>query len=397
MRLLALAVSASLLLATPTAFAAGGKARDSERTGPEWFARGMSLHGTEQFDEAIVAFRHAADAGYRPATARYNVACSQALKGDRDGALRSLETALAEGFEQPDLLADDDDLDSLRSDPRFEDLRRHAPERAETGRRGRALAGFRELTQRPEASGNDWYRTGSRLLAARELDRSVEALEKAATKLGYRGDSALYNLACAHALAGNRDRALEALARAVEAGYDDPRHLRQDDDLRSLRGDARFLAIAEDAKALSLGRFWLGTSGLWDWIGMKSAATAPAVTHFRNYVREHPASGRGWFNLGFTSLAAGEFEEARGAFERALELGYRRPTSMYNLACVHARAGNSAVALDWLEKSAAAGFEVASHARGDRDLRSLRGEARFERLAGSDDESKSRHGDEDEE
>ena len=49
-----------------------------------------------------------------------------------------------------------------------------------------------------------------------------------------------YNLACALARMGQTDDALAALASAVESGYADPSHLRQDDDLASLHADKRF-------------------------------------------------------------------------------------------------------------------------------------------------------------
>ena len=44
-----------------------------------------------------------------------------------------------------------------------------------------------------------------------------------------------YNLACAHARAGSKKRALEALERAVRAGFTDRAHIEGDDDLAALR------------------------------------------------------------------------------------------------------------------------------------------------------------------
>ncbi len=49
-----------------------------------------------------------------------------------------------------------------------------------------------------------------------------------------------YNLACSLALLGRKDSALDALERAVDLGYDDPGHLVADEDLISLRDEARF-------------------------------------------------------------------------------------------------------------------------------------------------------------
>ena len=55
--------------------------------------------------------------------------------------------------------------------------------------------------------------------------------------------TARYNLACSFALLGRADEALEALDRAVELGYADVEQLRADEDLASLRGNARFEAL----------------------------------------------------------------------------------------------------------------------------------------------------------
>ena len=50
----------------------------------------------------------------------YNVACLLALEGERDDAIAHLERAFRVGFARRDWIERDPDLDSLRSDPRFE-------------------------------------------------------------------------------------------------------------------------------------------------------------------------------------------------------------------------------------------------------------------------------------
>ncbi len=54
-----------------------------------------------------------------------------------------------------------------------------------------------------------------------------------------------YNLACALARQGKNDEALAMLRRSVELGVRDPKHIEDDDDLKSLRGDQRFKAIVK--------------------------------------------------------------------------------------------------------------------------------------------------------
>lgn len=49
-----------------------------------------------------------------------------------------------------------------------------------------------------------------------------------------------YNLACSYALTRQTDKALSSLRQAIECGYHDFRHIRQDRDLDSIRDDPRF-------------------------------------------------------------------------------------------------------------------------------------------------------------
>ena len=49
-----------------------------------------------------------------------------------------------------------------------------------------------------------------------------------------------YNLACSHSLLGNLDPALAALQRAIQLGYNEWDHLREDPDLANLKKDVRF-------------------------------------------------------------------------------------------------------------------------------------------------------------
>jgi tetratricopeptide (TPR) repeat protein len=97
-----------------------GKKEDHD--GAYWFGRGFTLHQADNYIEAIQAFSHSISLGYRQATSMYNVACGYALLNDKDNALFWLERSLAVGFDRADLLKVDSDLDPLRSDPRFKEI-----------------------------------------------------------------------------------------------------------------------------------------------------------------------------------------------------------------------------------------------------------------------------------
>ena len=54
--------------------------------------------------------------------ANYNLACSYALLVEPEKAFRALDAAVEHGFDDAEHLARDDDLKSLRDDPRFAEL-----------------------------------------------------------------------------------------------------------------------------------------------------------------------------------------------------------------------------------------------------------------------------------
>ncbi|RKY17898.1 MAG: hypothetical protein DRP63_02935 [Planctomycetota bacterium] len=68
---------------------------------------------------------------------------------------------------------------------------------------------------------------------------------KAALKAKPNNYLAHYNIACAYALLGLKEEALQHLEKAVENGYDDADHMRTDEDLRSLRDEERFKRLLD--------------------------------------------------------------------------------------------------------------------------------------------------------
>jgi tetratricopeptide (TPR) repeat protein len=56
------------------------------------------------------------------ATAHYNLACSLALSKRKSDALRSLQAAVALGYDDFDWMSQDPDLEDLKNDPAFKNL-----------------------------------------------------------------------------------------------------------------------------------------------------------------------------------------------------------------------------------------------------------------------------------
>ncbi len=89
------------------------------KDGLAWQLLGYSLHAAGKLDEALPVHEKATEFPKVAPVAAYNAACVHALQGRPDDAFRWLDKAVGFGFDRPDQIADDSDLDSLRKDPRF--------------------------------------------------------------------------------------------------------------------------------------------------------------------------------------------------------------------------------------------------------------------------------------
>lgn len=361
--------------------------KNETRDGEYWFSRGYALHQSDHYIEAIDAFTRSIGLGYRQATAMYNVACGYALLNDKENALFWLDRSLAVGFDRADLLKTDSDLDALRSDPRFAEIAKKASLTKKEERPGKdktvsrledAIDAFDRLRRESSADGDEWYKVGSRLLRLRDFERAASALAQAVERLDYRGAPAMYNLACVYALKGDGPQGLDWLEKSVNAGFDDNNKLRDDPDIASLRGDPRFNQIQELSRALSLSQF---NDKDFDGSQYSKQRWAPAIKKYEAFIRDNPTNGRGWFNLGYALHFSREHARAIHAFGQAIQFGYRKPTSLYNIVCGYAMMGNRDAAFEWLDKSVDAGFNIEDYVAGDRDLDNLRSDPRFKRFS----------------
>ena len=93
------------------------------------------------------------------------------------------------------------------------------------------------------------YRLGTAQLGVRMLDDAIVTLQRVVNEAdGLVRTNAYYNLACCHALKGNKELALSSLQNAIEAGYSNKSHARSDSDLRSLHGTEEFERIIDQSK-----------------------------------------------------------------------------------------------------------------------------------------------------
>ncbi len=362
---------------TISGFVKASNSPRSPRDGSDWYDKGMRLHHREKYAEAIAAFEKSIEDGHNEAASSYNIACGYALMGDRNKAFEWLKRSVDEGFDLAAYIGRDDDLDSLRTDPRWAEFKKLAREQKADEHKSEARAvsaRYERLVAKAPKSGEPFFEIGRELLNADQYELSAKAFQASADR-GYRVGTSLYNEACAMSRGDQKDQALDLLRRCLDAGFDQPDLFDNDDDLDNVREDPHFAALADEAVELSLPGYG---NGPW---GSRSRSTRArwreAAKGFASYAEKHPTVGRAWYNLGFASLAGDRPDEATAAFQKALDLGYRRSTTMYNLACTYSRLDQKDAAFDWLFKALDAGFDEMWTLRHDDDLDNLRGDGRY--------------------
>ncbi len=82
-----------------------------------------TLYTTNQmYDKGLAVDKRLSQLRADDPIVHYNLACSYALLGRSDEAFDALHEAVGLGYRDEDHLESDADLDSLRSDPRYEEL-----------------------------------------------------------------------------------------------------------------------------------------------------------------------------------------------------------------------------------------------------------------------------------
>jgi predicted esterase len=89
------------------------------------------------------------------------------------------------------------------------------------------------------------------IFSNKKWDEAVEVCRKQ-IKLVPESSEPRYNLACALARLGQKEQSLTELAGAVEHGYTDAGHMREDDDLAPLRDDEKFKELLKKARDKAL-------------------------------------------------------------------------------------------------------------------------------------------------
>jgi hypothetical protein len=89
-------------------------------------ATGLALYGQKSWEASAKKYEAAAAADAKDPEYAYNAACSWALAGQPEAALRWLGTAVDRGYDDVKHMQKDPDLDSLRAKPELEAILKRA-------------------------------------------------------------------------------------------------------------------------------------------------------------------------------------------------------------------------------------------------------------------------------
>jgi tetratricopeptide (TPR) repeat protein len=104
--------------------------KESPQSPPRvWLRLGAALRSLGKYDEALAAFDKATQAGAGQ-FGEYGKAVVYAAQKQSDKAFEFLEKAIQQGYNQPEIMSADPNLDALRSDPRFSKLLEQAKKNA---------------------------------------------------------------------------------------------------------------------------------------------------------------------------------------------------------------------------------------------------------------------------
>ncbi|MEK6373501.1 MAG: M56 family metallopeptidase [Acidobacteriota bacterium] len=212
---------------------------EGSRKSEDWYEAGKELLRRRDLPRAIAAFTETIRLDPFAGSAWYNLACAQALSGDRTRALDTLEQAILHNFGgDSDKLLGDPDLASIRGQ-RLNEIARLADDLSLSNEGDdwkSAIVHYDRMTRQHSNIARAWFNYGFVLVEGGQPRTGVDVFTRV-LNMGYRPGTVMYNLGCAHALLGERQAALGWLMKASNAGFDVGGYAKDDKDLRSVRDD----------------------------------------------------------------------------------------------------------------------------------------------------------------
>lgn len=393
-----------------------------------FYRSAMTANQNANWQESYDGFVQAYDLGYQKGLSAYNAACALARLGRTDEAFDWLIKAADDGLVIADHAEEDKDLASLREDRRwagvlaafranedrasawaptafmnkvgaavmtgtFGDAATVTADADEEARRAKVRADWERFVQvnQPVYDANqDETQVLFDLSYARIMLGDYRTAAEGFATVYERNVSrglAAYNAACSHAQLGEKELALEWLRKAAAEGAVAPDGIEEDFDLRSLRGDAEFAKVIEEArKEVERRSRWIAP-----WAPQPSRAevqpkapaapSAPAAPMEKvlSFWDTKGAKNGQDFSKAYSDHYAKDYDASIPAFQRLYEAGYQKQFSAYNVACGYALQGDADEAFEWLEKAMAEGLDPQVAAE-DSDMDPLRKDPRFRKI-----------------
>jgi len=96
--------------------------------------------------------------------------------------------------------------------------------------------------------------------------------------------------------------------------------------------------------------------------------------------KEEASEGERWYVRGMEMHNSDRYDQARAAFEKAIELDFKPDASAYNIACGYALQGDAGNTVKWLDRAIEEGYDDVDHIEEDSDLDPVRSDAAFRGL-----------------
>lgn len=219
---------------------------------------------------------------------------------------------------------------------------------------------------RTPKNGEEWYERAYDLYRADRYQEAAVAFRRASDE-GYSPAKSLYNAACSYALLGDADRAIPTLTEAIDAGWDDVDKIAEDSDFDPIRADPRFARAVHDKQGEVVTRRLTETTERYD-----DLRTGKIATDARD--------GDEWYEIGLDLLRLRKIDQSIDAFNRAIALGHKSGSAMYNIACAHSLNGDIRAGMVALDKAIEEGFSSDEKFENDPDIALLRQQPGFDAL-----------------
>ncbi len=111
-----------------------------------------------------------------------------------------------------------------------------------------AAVAFAKITEIDANNGEAWFRYSYCLHMSGNIDKALEAHQKAAGFDEFSG-IANYNIACVYSLKNNIDESFDHLEKAIKLGFGNASQMNGDSDLKNIRKDPRYAKLIEKLKS----------------------------------------------------------------------------------------------------------------------------------------------------